>query len=55
MLPVLRTCALRAPSRLARLHAPLNERKVPTPRGSRWHVSSITNLLARAQKIEEFR
>ena len=26
----------------------LNERKIPTARGSRWHVSSVANLLARA-------
>jgi hypothetical protein len=33
----------------------LNERKVPDARGSRWHVSSIANLLAHAQKLEELR
>ena len=32
----------------------LNERRIPTPRGSRWHVSSVANLLARAQNLEEF-
>jgi hypothetical protein len=30
----------------------LNERKIQTARGSRWHVSSVANLLARAQKLE---
>jgi DNA invertase Pin-like site-specific DNA recombinase len=30
----------------------LNERKIRTQRGSRWHVSSVANLLARAQKLE---
>jgi hypothetical protein len=30
----------------------LNERRVPTPRGARWHVSSVANLLARAKKLE---
>jgi hypothetical protein len=29
-----------------------NEGKIPTPRWSRWHVSSVANLLTRAQKIE---
>ena len=23
----------------------LNERKIPVPRGDRWHVSSVANLL----------
>ena len=32
-----------------------NERKVPTPRGSRWHVSSVANLLARAQRLDALR
>jgi len=25
----------------------LNDRKIPTPRGARWHVSSVMNFLAR--------
>ena len=29
----------------------LNERGVRSPRGGRWHVSSVSNLLARAQRI----
>jgi DNA invertase Pin-like site-specific DNA recombinase len=33
----------------------LNERKIATPRGSRWHVSSVVNLLARAHKLEAVR
>jgi DNA invertase Pin-like site-specific DNA recombinase len=33
----------------------LNDRKIPTPRGSRWHVSSVANLLVRAQKLEAVR
>ena len=32
----------------------LNERKIPSQRGSRRHVSSVANLLARAQKLEAF-
>jgi hypothetical protein len=31
----------------------LTERKVPPPRGVRWHISSTANLLARAQKLAE--
>jgi hypothetical protein len=33
----------------------LNDRKVPTPRGARWHVSSVMNLLARMEKLEAVR
>ena len=33
----------------------LNERKIPVPRGDRWHVSSVANLLVRAQKLEAVR
>jgi DNA invertase Pin-like site-specific DNA recombinase len=33
----------------------LNERKIPTTRGSRCHPSSTANLLARAQKLEAHR
>jgi hypothetical protein len=33
----------------------LNERKIPVPRGARWHVSSVANLLARARKLEVVR
>jgi hypothetical protein len=33
----------------------LNERKIPTQRGLRWHVSSVSNLLVRAQKLEAVR
>jgi DNA invertase Pin-like site-specific DNA recombinase len=29
----------------------LNERGVRSPRGGRWHVSSVSNLLARAQRL----
>jgi hypothetical protein len=30
----------------------LNDRRVSTPRGARWHVSSVANLLARTQTLE---
>ena len=35
--------------------AALNERNIPTARGSRWHVSSVANLVARMQKLEAVR
>lgn len=40
------------PSRIGAITRSLNERKIPTPRGSQWHVSSVANLLARVQKLE---
>jgi DNA invertase Pin-like site-specific DNA recombinase len=33
----------------------LNDRRVPTFRGATWHVSTVTNLLARAQRLEASR
>src|SRR5215212_384369 len=33
----------------------LNRQGIRTARGSRWHVSSVANLLARAQKLESIR
>jgi len=33
----------------------LNEYKILTARGLHWHVSSVANLLARAQKLEATR
>ena len=35
--------------------AALNARQIPSVRGTRWHVSSVMNLLARAQKLEAVR
>ena len=53
-------CAARAPdararSRSAAITRALNDRKIPTARGARWHVSTVANLLARAQKLEGLR
>ena len=48
LLPLLRT--LRAAITIGAITRSLNERKIPTVRGFLWHVSSVGNLLARAQK-----
>jgi hypothetical protein len=40
---------------LAAITPALNDRRVPTPRGARWHMSTVANLLARAQKLEPAR
>jgi hypothetical protein len=52
LLPLLRTLRSEGAITIGAITRPLNERRIPTARGSRWHVSSVTNLLARAQKLE---
>ena len=55
LLPLLRTVKAEGSITLAAITAALNERRVPTPRGARWHVSSVANLLARTLKLETVR
>ena len=55
LLPVLRAVRGGGAITLAAIATALNDRKIPTPRGARWHVSSVMNLLARAQKLEAVR
>jgi DNA invertase Pin-like site-specific DNA recombinase len=55
LLPLLRTLRAQGTITIGAMTRSLNERRVPTPRGSRWHVSTVANLLARAQKLEELR
>src|SRR3954471_6275789 len=55
LLPVLRSLRAEGTITIGAIMRSLNERKVPTARGSRWHVSSVANLLARAQKLEAVR
>ena len=52
MLPMLRTLGCEGTTTIGAITRSLNERKIPSQRGSRWHVSSVANLLARAQKLE---
>ena len=52
VLPVLRSVRAEGAITLAAITAMFNERRVPTLRGARWHVSSVANLLARTQKLE---
>ena len=52
LLPVLRTVKAEGAITLAAITIALNDRRVPTTRGPRWHVSSVANLLARAQRLE---
>jgi DNA invertase Pin-like site-specific DNA recombinase len=52
LLPLLRTLRNEGAITIGAITRSLNDRKVPTPRGSMWHVSTVANLLARAQKLE---
>jgi DNA invertase Pin-like site-specific DNA recombinase len=52
LLPLLRTFRAEGTITIGAVTRSLNERKIPPQRGSRWHVSSVANLLARAQKLE---
>ena len=55
LLPILRAVRFEGAITIGAIMRSLNARKIPTPRGSRWHVSSVANLLARAQKLEAVR
>jgi len=52
LMPLLRTLRNEGAVTTGAVTRSLNERTVLTPRGSRWHVSSVANLLSRAQKLE---
>jgi DNA invertase Pin-like site-specific DNA recombinase len=55
MLSILRTLRSEGMITIGAVTRSLNERRIPTERGSRWHVSSVANLLARARKFEAVR
>ena len=55
LLPLLRAIKTEGATTLAAITTAFNERRVATPRGARWYVSSVANLLARAQKLEAIR
>jgi DNA invertase Pin-like site-specific DNA recombinase len=55
LLPVLRMLRAEGIITIGAVTRSLNERKIPTARGSGWHVSSVANLLARVQKLEAVR
>jgi DNA invertase Pin-like site-specific DNA recombinase len=52
LLPLLRALRTEGAITIGAITRSLNERKTTTARGSKWHVSSVANLLARAQKLE---
>jgi DNA invertase Pin-like site-specific DNA recombinase len=55
LLPVLRAVRSEGAITLAAISNALTERKIPTSRGARWHVSNVAALLARTQKLDGFR
>ena len=55
LLPILRTLRAEGTITIGAVTRSLNERKIPAQRRSRWHVSSVANLLARAQRLEAVR
>jgi DNA invertase Pin-like site-specific DNA recombinase len=55
LLPLLRTVRSEGAVTLDAITTAFNDRRIPTARGARWHVSSVANLLARAQKLEAIR
>ena len=52
LLPLLRAMRAEGIQSIGAITAALNERKIPSARGTIWHVSSVMNLLARAQRLE---
>ena len=55
LLPLLGAIKAEGAQTIGAITAGLNQRKIPSPRGAHWHVSSVMNLLARAQKLEALR
>jgi DNA invertase Pin-like site-specific DNA recombinase len=53
--PVLRAIRAGGAKGFGAIASALNERNIPTARSSRWHVSSVANLVARTQKLEAIR
>ena len=52
LLSVLRAIQAEGAQRIGAITTALNAGRVPTPRGDSWHVSSVANLLIRAQRLE---
>jgi hypothetical protein len=52
-LPLLRPLGKEGVDNIGAITTALNEPPVPTSRGARLHVSSVANLLARTQKLEQ--
>jgi len=55
LLPALRAIRAEGAISIGAVARALNDRKIPTARGLQWYVSTVANLLARAQRLEELR
>jgi DNA invertase Pin-like site-specific DNA recombinase len=55
LLPLLHALRAEGTITISAITRSLNDRKITTARGSQWHVSSVANLLARAEKLEAVR
>jgi DNA invertase Pin-like site-specific DNA recombinase len=55
LLPLLRILRNEGAITIGAITTALNDRRVLTPRGARWHVSSVANLLAHTQTLEAAR
>jgi Recombinase len=55
MLPIVRSMQSAGPIGMASIANELNGRCIRTPRGARWHVSSVANILARANELDALR
>ena len=55
LLPIVQALQSSGAITLEKLTRGLNERGVRPPRGARWHVSSVANLLSRTKRLAEAR
>jgi hypothetical protein len=55
LLPLVRAIQNTGANTLEAITCALNERGVRPARGARWYVSSVANLLSRAQKLTDVR
>ena len=51
VMPIIRNIQAAGPVGMVSIATQLNDRGIRTQRGGRWHVSSVANLLARANKL----
>jgi DNA invertase Pin-like site-specific DNA recombinase len=55
MLPIIQSIQSAGPIGMVSIATELNRRGIRTPRGARWHVSSVANILARANDLDAVR
>jgi DNA invertase Pin-like site-specific DNA recombinase len=55
MLPIIRSIQSTGPIGMVSIARQLNERGIRTPRGARWHVSSVANILVRTSEFDAVR